>query len=122
MLDRALARYQEETDHRLRVASPEKPAKPRPDFPLLYPHNVGRCAKRIRGVVGYFGPWADPEAALAKYLKQKDELQAGREPSDGKHSNQRFPIGRNRAQRLLEREITPRPGSAGKVSFSGYVL
>jgi hypothetical protein len=81
--DAALARYQEETNSRLRIASPEKPAKPRPDFPL-YPHYVGQWAKRIRGVVRYFGPWADPEAALAKYLKQKDDLHAGRKPSDGK--------------------------------------
>jgi hypothetical protein len=81
--DAALARYQEETNSRLRIASPGKPAKPRPDFPL-YPHAVGQWAKHIRGVVRHVGPWADPEAALAGGLQQKDDLYAGRKPSDGK--------------------------------------
>jgi integrase len=56
-----------------------KPAKPYDKFPLTA-HPAGYWCKKIRGKVHYFGPWDDPDGALAKYLEQKDALHAGREP------------------------------------------
>lgn len=61
------------------ASKPSKPAKPYPAFPL-YPHSTGYWAKKIRGRFYYFGRWADPDAALAKYMEQREALHAGREP------------------------------------------
>jgi hypothetical protein len=59
-----------------------RPEKPRDDFPL-FAHASGRWAKKIRGNLRYFGKWSDDpkgERALNKWLDEKDDLLAGREP------------------------------------------
>jgi integrase len=58
---------------------PTKPAKPYPELPLTA-HPAGYWCKQIRGKLYYFGKWADPDGALAKYLEQKDALHAGKPP------------------------------------------
>lgn len=58
-----------------------KPAKPYKDFPL-YAHGSGQWAKKINQVLYYFGRWDDPDAALQKYLAQRDYLQAGLAPPE----------------------------------------
>ncbi|MDB5339409.1 MAG: Phage integrase family protein [Planctomycetaceae bacterium] len=50
--------------------------KPYPDYPLTA-HKMGRWCKKIKGILYYFGPLDDPDAALEKYLKHRDNLQAG---------------------------------------------
>lgn len=66
-------------------AKPKKPAKPHKDFPL-FRHATGRWAKKVKGKFAYFGKVADDpdgQAALEKWLLQKDDLLAGRRPRKG---------------------------------------
>ncbi len=53
--------------------------KPWPDFPLTA-HRNGQFCKKIRGTIWYFGPVSDPQAAMARWLEDKEDLLAGRRP------------------------------------------
>ncbi|MFZ1935115.1 MAG: tyrosine-type recombinase/integrase [Thermoguttaceae bacterium] len=96
-----------------------KARKPRPDFPL-FPHATGRWAKKVRGRLVYFGKVADDpkgQAALARWLEQKDDLLAGRTPrvaGDGltvRDLCNRFLS--NRQAKMLAGELSP-------ISFADY--
>ena len=64
---------------------PTKISKPHPDFPL-FPHATGRWAKKVLGKTEYFGRTdTDPtgEAALERWLADKDDLLGGHRPQHG---------------------------------------
>lgn len=56
-----------------------KPDKPSPEFPL-FPHHRGYWAKKIAGRTIYFGPWEDPDGAIAAYDRERSDWEAGRNP------------------------------------------
>src|SRR5690606_25709285 len=79
---------------RIRRKANNKPPKPYPDFPLCA-HNLGYWVKSINATMHRFGRWGRQvdgnmvrlegdgwREALDLFLKQRDDLYAGREPSD----------------------------------------
>ena len=62
-------------------------AKPHKDFPLTA-HRNGQWCKKVRGQIHYFGPLSDPDAALRRWLDEKDDLLAGRKPRRGRQGQE----------------------------------
>lgn len=104
----------------------EKPAKPRPDFPLTA-HPAGQWVKKINGKLYRFGPWADPEGALSEYRRRREQLEGGADHDPGKLTIRRlcqdFLVSRRQAvdRRELSEKTWRDYQSAGKrlVAFFG---
>ena len=62
-----------------RKSQTSKPDKPYDGFPLTT-HPTGRCCKKIRGRLYYFGPWSDTQGALERLNREWPCLSEGRTP------------------------------------------
>lgn len=62
-----------------------RPKKPNPSYPLWWHEGSKSWAKKIDGAVYYFG--ADPEKALARYLRERDFILAGQAPPPEEEGN-----------------------------------
>jgi integrase len=92
-----------------------KPAKPHPDFPL-YAHATRRWAKKVHGKTHFFGPWEEPDKALALWLDQKDDLLADRKPRTAAGSG---PSVRDIVNRFMSDKAVSR--KAGKLADRTFV-
>lgn len=71
------------TNSTIRKSAAKRPrqskAKAKPRFPLWLHKHTGQWVKKVHGKCYYFG--TDKDAALAEYLRVKDDLEAGRQSS-----------------------------------------
>ncbi len=102
------------------TAAPKKtkPAKPSPEFPL-FPHDSGQWARKVRGKFFYFGVWDDPQAALNRWLDEKDYLLAGRTPP--KHDPNALTVESLCFRFLQSRERRVETGELAQRTFDDYL-
>jgi integrase len=102
-----------------RKSDDDKPGKPRPDFPL-FPHARGYWARKVLGRLHYFGKVDDDpkgEAALEKWLDERDDLLAGRTPRTGQNG---LTIADLCNRFLNNRREKLNSGKLSAVSFADY--
>jgi len=90
------------------------PRKKTKKFPLFL-HTTGQWTKKIKGRFVYFGK--DKEKALAKYQKEKDERQAGRNPratADG------LTVGKLCNKFLASKTLLLQSGELAPVTWRNY--
>lgn len=105
----------------IRKSAAAKASKPRPDFPL-FPHASGRWAKKVRGQLQYFGKVADDpdgQAALDLWLRNKDDLLAGRKPRVDRGG---FTVADACDHFLHARKAKVASGELAAVTWNGYEL
>lgn len=81
----AKATVAEEQGPMAKTSAKPKKKRPKKKFPLNIHKGTGYWCKKVNGKVFYFGRVADDPkgvAALEQWLREKDELYAGREPRD----------------------------------------
>jgi integrase len=103
------------------VITPARPRR-REKFPLSIHKGTGYWCKKIRGRVYYFGRVADDPKGVAaeeRWLREKDDLYAGREPRD---PNPKAMTVEELCFRFLEhKEGRVRTGELNPRTFRGYV-
>lgn len=100
----------------VRASRKRKPQRP-PGF-ALFAHDNGQWAKKVRGKLHYFGPWADRQAAQDKWLREKDDLIAGRVPRE--HDPDALTVGSLCNLFLESRERRVITGELAQVTFDDY--
>ena len=97
-----------------------KPEKPYPEFPLFAAGN-GQWAKKFGGRKIYFGAWADPDAALDRYHRERTEWEAGRNPREVAADEYQITVGEMVALTLDMKEALVQTGEIKEQTYREYV-
>lgn len=99
----------------------KKPNKPSKTFPLSAANN-GQWCKKIRGRIHYFGVWANASAALERYKREREDLEAGRVPRASSVDNEGAVDIRYLTNKFLEsRTAKQETGELSERTFAEYL-